>query len=618
MPTRPPILRITAPGWTQECDSGTHALVWRPGEGARLTASEDDGVVRFRHVAGWWLTVTDPAVTCRLDGELVDGGGRRRLAEGEARALVLSRRGDRDQVLSLAVGAAGAGGGPRRAITTPEAKPVRGRAKTPRVRPGPEAAAAPEARFGQGSLTLDFEQRYVVGSGDVDVRLSGADVAERHLQVRRRPAFVEVRSLSPLYYPIVDGSPCVYARLQDGGSMLVGHHRLTVSGGRLLWNTPLPLTHALEIRDLALRYRGKSSAELQGFSLTAEAGEVTAIVGPSGHGKTTLFRGLLGQVRNYSGSASLGRIDLLAFGSQVSHLVSFVPQATELFAELTVRDTLRYAARLRFDASARPDDVATAITRTMEQVHLSELADTRVSRLSGGERHRVSLALELLTEPTLLMLDEPTADLDAGLEPDLIGILEDFAASGHIVLLVTHSLHSLAPDTTISALARQTKEAPAFEAYAGALKGLAPRLRVDTHAQAMDKLRHWTDQVPVPVERGRVAEQPRDAEVSEPRKPKPEGIRRTRILTAREFRRNLTQWPSITSSALLYSGITLLLSYVSAASGMVGGGNGGTRIAILIMSTCFAFFSLSFSFSSIVADRDMIRREALWGVPASS
>ncbi len=123
--------------------------------------------------------------------------------------------------------------------------------------------------------------------------------------------------------------------------------------------------------------------------------------------------------------------------------MGLVPQADILHTQLTVRQALDYAAELRFPTdvtramrSARIDDV-------MDELNLTERANLRIDRLSGGQRKRVSVACELLTEPSLLFLDEPTSGLDPGNEAVLMEMLRDLARAGRTIVVVTHSVQSL-------------------------------------------------------------------------------------------------------------------------------------------------------------------------------
>src|SRR5579862_529848 len=186
-------------------------------------------------------------------------------------------------------------------------------------------------------------------------------------------------------------------------------------------------TSAVVVRGLHV-VRGDALV-LDGLSLTIEAGLVTGLLGPSGSGKSTLMRALVGVQRVAGGEVTvLGR---LAGSPELRPRVGYVTQAPSIYADLTVRENLRYFARLL----AAP---AKQIDEAIETVGLGGLATRVVSRLSGGERARASLATALLGAPELLVLDEPTVGLDPVLRRDLWETFHRLAAAGKTLLVSSH------------------------------------------------------------------------------------------------------------------------------------------------------------------------------------
>jgi ABC-2 type transport system ATP-binding protein len=160
---------------------------------------------------------------------------------------------------------------------------------------------------------------------------------------------------------------------------------------------------------------------LRGVSFDVEAGEKVAVIGPNGAGKTTLLQILAGALEPTSGTVSLDAGD-----------VGWVPQHPALYGKLSVAENLRLFARLE-----RVADVERTVVRMLEQTDLRERADDEVSRLSGGNRQRVNIALGLLAEPAVLLLDEPSASLDPRQRDRLWQFL---AALGTTVLFSTHDV----------------------------------------------------------------------------------------------------------------------------------------------------------------------------------
>jgi ABC-2 type transport system ATP-binding protein len=178
----------------------------------------------------------------------------------------------------------------------------------------------------------------------------------------------------------------------------------------------------LEARDLVKRY-GEREA-LRRVSLSADAGELVAVIGPNGAGKTTLLSILAGIQKPDEGSLSKAPSE-----------IGWVPQQAALYGKLTVAENLRLFARLE----KRPDPEA-VVTRMLDQTGLGDRADDQVSTLSGGNRQRVNIAIGLLSEPEVLLLDEPSASLDPRQREKLWEFILALAAEGTTVVYSTHNV----------------------------------------------------------------------------------------------------------------------------------------------------------------------------------
>ena len=183
----------------------------------------------------------------------------------------------------------------------------------------------------------------------------------------------------------------------------------------------------LSISGLAKHY-GEREA-LRGVTFDVQAGELVAIVGPNGAGKTTLLSIVAGAL-----NASAGTVGGRAAGAGRGK-VGWAPQQQALYSKLTVRENLRLFARLE-----RVADADGAVAQMLEQTGLSERAEERVQSLSGGNRQRVNVALALLSDPRVLLLDEPSSALDPGQRARLWQFVGALAARGTSVLFSTHHL----------------------------------------------------------------------------------------------------------------------------------------------------------------------------------
>jgi ABC-2 type transport system ATP-binding protein len=178
----------------------------------------------------------------------------------------------------------------------------------------------------------------------------------------------------------------------------------------------------LEARGLTKRY-GRREA-LRKVSLSARPGEKVAVIGPNGAGKTTLLSILAGIQKPDEGTIS-----------HAPKEVGWVPQQAALYSKLTVRENLKLFARLE-----RCPDVDEAVDRMLGQTRLRERADDQVAVLSGGNRQRVNIAIGLLADPPVLLLDEPSAALDPRQRARLWEFILRLAGEGTTVIYATHNV----------------------------------------------------------------------------------------------------------------------------------------------------------------------------------
>ena len=197
----------------------------------------------------------------------------------------------------------------------------------------------------------------------------------------------------------------------------------------------------LEVHALGLRLPNGRRL-LTDVSFGARPGSLTAIIGPSGAGKSTLAKLVGGALSPTAGAVCFDGHDLHAEYASLRHRIGLVPQDDVVHHQLTVDAALRFAAELRLP-HATADERAAAVRRVLEELELTGHARTRVDKLSGGQRKRASVAMELLTGPALLILDEPTTGLDPALDRQVMSMLRRLADAGRVVLVVTHCLTHL-------------------------------------------------------------------------------------------------------------------------------------------------------------------------------
>jgi ABC-type multidrug transport system ATPase subunit len=204
--------------------------------------------------------------------------------------------------------------------------------------------------------------------------------------------------------------------------------------------TLLQAAPAFRLRAKNVQVKAGRNLLLQEIFLAFDPGEFVGVLGPSGCGKSTLLRALAGLQAKSTGAVTVDGVAVEALSADVKSRIGFVPQDDIVHGPLTVERALYYSARLRSIPDA---EIAPRLDEVIAQLGLLERRKTRIDRLSGGQRKRVSIGVELLTRPFLIFLDEPTAGLDPALEEQFMDLCRDLARSARTVIMSTHVMQSL-------------------------------------------------------------------------------------------------------------------------------------------------------------------------------
>ncbi|WP_099039350.1 ATP-binding cassette domain-containing protein [Mycobacterium neglectum] len=238
----------------------------------------------------------------------------------------------------------------------------------------------------------------------------------------------------------VNGVSVRNTALGENDVVTIGNVDFVFTDGALARRTqPAATTGGLEIRGASLAI-DRDTVLLDRISLDARPATLTAVIGPSGSGKSTLSRVIVGSAQLTSGSVTFDGRDLRAEYASLRSRIGLVPQDDVVHGRLTVAQALDFAAELRMPADTTDGDRRRVIAQILEELELTPHATTRIDKLSGGQRKRVSVALELLTGPSLLVLDEPTTGLDPALDRAVMAMLRRLADAGRVIVVVTHSL----------------------------------------------------------------------------------------------------------------------------------------------------------------------------------
>ena len=326
----------------------------------------------------------------------------------------------------------------------------------PPVRTRPPARPAPRpARPGQPDLTQRVGDTMrmlltprpgtapsgstTIGRSKVNGILVEDALASRvHAVLVFGPAGVEIRDNNSSNGTFVNGQRITRALLHEGDIVTIGNTDLVASGNTLVARTALTRTSGLTAHALGLTIDGH--ALLTDVSFTARPGTLTAVIGPSGAGKSTLIKLVGGATHPSAGVVSFDGHDVHAEYASMRSRIGMVPQDDVVHRQLTLEHALTYAAELRLPPDTSAADRRKVVARVLDELDLTPHKKTRVDKLSGGQRKRASVALELLTGPSLLILDEPTSGLDPNLDRQVMTMLRRLADAGRVVIVVTHSL----------------------------------------------------------------------------------------------------------------------------------------------------------------------------------
>ncbi len=201
----------------------------------------------------------------------------------------------------------------------------------------------------------------------------------------------------------------------------------------------------IDVRNMTLEVKGGRKI-LNNISLSIEPREFIALVGGSGAGKSTLMKAISGFSRATDGQKSpvlVNGEDYYRNFDAYRAVLGYVPQDDILHRELPVHTALQYSANLRLPSDTSPDEITNRIEQSLDDVEMEDHINTQVLNLSGGQRKRVSIASELLAEPSLFFLDEPTSGLDPGLEKKMMYTLRRLADNGRTIVLVTHATENI-------------------------------------------------------------------------------------------------------------------------------------------------------------------------------
>ncbi|MCB5181189.1 FHA domain-containing protein [Streptomyces sp. SMC 277] len=279
---------------------------------------------------------------------------------------------------------------------------------------------------------------------DNELVVSDLQVSRHHAEFRSTGGRFEIHDLGSHNGTYVNGQPLA----KSGSALLgpndivgVGHSTFRIVGDRLEEFVDTGEV-SFSARHLTVTVDGGKQI-LKDVTFGVPEKSLIGVIGPSGSGKSTLLKALTGYRPANQGDVLYDNRNLYKQFAELRQRIGLVPQDDILHKELKVSTALKYAAKLRFPGDTAESERAARIDEVLRELKLDIHKDKKITALSGGQRKRVSVALELLTKPSLIFLDEPTSGLDPGMDRDVMQLLRGLADDGRTVLVVTHSVAEL-------------------------------------------------------------------------------------------------------------------------------------------------------------------------------
>ncbi|HWT03235.1 MAG TPA: FHA domain-containing protein, partial [Pyrinomonadaceae bacterium] len=312
----------------------------------------------------------------------------------------------------------------------------------------PPAAGGPQPQLLM-QVAFNGKQQLSVGRApDNDIHLDGLQISNHHARLINAGGVVAIEDAGSTNGVYVNGARITGRRpvtprdiVQVGPFVLQADPQRGVAVFDTRSKTRIDVIDITKV--VPNRSGGGMIKLLDDVDLTIQPNEFVGLLGPSGAGKSTLMDSLNGMRPATSGRVLINNLDLYQHLDSIKQSIGYVPQDDIIHRELTVYRTLYYVARLRLSRDVSVQEIDQIINEVMDVTGLSERRDVPVSQLSGGQRKRVSIAVELITKPSVIFLDEPTSGLDPATEEKIMKLFRQIAESGRTVILTTHAMENV-------------------------------------------------------------------------------------------------------------------------------------------------------------------------------
>ena len=298
------------------------------------------------------------------------------------------------------------------------------------------------------SLTFGSKSELTIGRGEKnDISLDGLQISNRHARLLKSNSGIVIEDLKSSNGIYLNGKRLSKHVLTPEDAVQIGAFEIRVDLQGVIGVFDTRAKTRIDCVKISKEVKNRAGGGkinlLDDISLSIEPNEFVGLLGPSGAGKSTLMDALNGMRPASGGSVLINNLDLYENLDSLKQSIGYVPQEDIIHRELSVYRTLYFVAKLRLSRDVSKKEIDEIIDEVLDVTGLTERKDVKVGELSGGQRKRVSIAVELITKPSVIYLDEPTSGLDPATEEKIMKLFRQIAESGRTVILTTHAMENV-------------------------------------------------------------------------------------------------------------------------------------------------------------------------------
>ena len=309
-------------------------------------------------------------------------------------------------------------------------------------------------------MTLQFGDKNVLTIGrdeSNDIRIDGLQISKHHAKLRLSGGEIFVEDSNSTNGVFVNGARTSRQAVRPNDNVQIGPFIIRVDQSGSIGVFDARSKMRIDILHVGREIKGRGGIRirvLDNVSFSIQPNEFVGLLGPSGAGKSSLIEAMNGVRPAKTGNVLINQLDLNRNFDSLKQAIGYVPQEDIIHRELSVYRTLYYVARLRLSRDVSKREIDQIVNEVIDVTGLTERKNVSVGKLSGGQRKRVSIAVELITKPSCIFLDEPTSGLDPATEDRIMRLFKQVAESGRTVVMTTHAMENVGLFDKIAVLMR--------------------------------------------------------------------------------------------------------------------------------------------------------------------